>query len=261
VTIELRNAAFSYAKGGMVFEGLSFSARSPGVYCLLGPNGCGKTTLLKCLAGLLRLESGEVLLYGRSIASQKRRAIASEVGYIPQEHSRSFAYSVFDMVLMGRAPHLGMLSSPSRKDFAIAAECLDKVGIAGLANSRFTEISGGERQMVQIARVLAQQPRIMLLDEPTSHLDFHNQALILRWISRLAAEGLIVIMSSHVPNHAITYASHVALMHQGRMVAAGKPAEVVTEANLREIYRIDVRIFEIRDPATGEILRFCESVK
>ena len=261
MTIDVRNAAFSYRKESNVFDALNFSVSSPGVFCLLGPNGCGKTTLLKCLAGLLKLKSGEIRLQGQGIASLKRSVIASIIGYIPQEHSYSFAYSVFDIVLMGRTPHLHMFSAPSRKDYALAAECLERVGIAHLENKRFTEISGGERQLVFIARVLVQEPRIMLLDEPTSHLDFRNQTVILRMIRKLADEGLIIIMTSHVPNHAITYASHVTLMNQGRLVAMGKPEQVITERNLRDIYGIDVRIFDVSDPVTGEMLRFCEPLK
>ena len=261
MSIEIREAGFSYGKGLEVFEGLNFSAHTSGVFCLLGPNGCGKTTLLKCIAGLLKLKAGEILLHGRSIASLQRSAIASVIGYIPQEHTYTFAYSVFDIVLMGRAPHLGMFSSPSKADFEIAGECLDRVGIAHLRDKRFTEISGGERQMVLIARVLAQRPQIMLLDEPTSHLDFRNQTLVLRMISKLASDGLLVIMTTHVPNHAIIYASHVALMNQGRLVIIGKPEDVITEKNLREIYSIDVKIFQVSDPATGEMFKFCEPLK
>jgi iron complex transport system ATP-binding protein len=261
MSIEIREAAFSYRKGPPVFEGLNYSARSSGIFCLLGPNGCGKTTLLKCIAGLLQLKSGEILLHGRSIVSLQRNVIASTIGYISQEHTYTFAYSVFDMVLMGRAPHLGMFSSPSKEDFVIAGECLDRVGIAHLRDKRFTEISGGERQMVLIARVLAQRPQIMLLDEPTSHLDFRNQTLVLRMISKLASDGLLVIMTSHVPNHAILYASHVSLMNQGRLVIVGEPEDVITEKNLREIYSIDVNIFEVIDPTTGETIKFCEPLK
>jgi iron complex transport system ATP-binding protein len=240
---------------------LNFSTGPSGVICLLGPNGCGKTTLLKCIAGLLKLQSGEILVHGKNLASLKRSAIASTIGYIPQDHAYSFAYSVFDMVLMGRAPHLGTFASPSKEDYAIAADCLDRIGIAHLRDKRFTEISGGEKQMVLIARVLAQRPHIMLLDEPTSHLDFRNQTLILRMISKLADEGLSVIMTSHVPNHAITYASHVSLMHHGRLAVTGKPDDVITEKNLREIYNVEVRVFEVSDPVTGDRLKFCEPLK
>jgi iron complex transport system ATP-binding protein len=261
VSIEIKDAAFSYRRGSTVFEELNFSARTPGVFCLLGPNGCGKTTLLKCIAGLLKLRWGEILLNNERISSLQRRDIASIIGYIPQEHTYAFAYSVFDVVLMGRAPHLGMFSSPSKKDYAIAAECLDRAGIGHLRDKRFTEISGGERQMVLVARVLAQRPQIMLLDEPTSHLDLRNQTLVLRMISKLANDGLLVMMTSHVPNHAISYASRVTLMHQGRLVAAGKPEDVITERNMREIYGIDVRMFEVPDPVTGEMFRFCEPLK
>jgi iron complex transport system ATP-binding protein len=261
MSLEVKDAAFSYRDSEEVFEKLSFTAASTDIFCLLGPNGCGKTTLLKCIAGLLKLKNGDIQLYNHSITLLKRNEIATIVGYIPQEHTPSFAYTVFEVVLMGRTPHLSIFSSPSKKDFAIADKCIERVGISQLRDRRYTELSGGERQMVLIARVLAQEPRIMLLDEPTSHLDFRNQALILRMISRLAEEGLTIIMTSHIPNHAITYASKVALMKNGRFIAIGDPGDVITEGNLKEIYGIEVKIFEIKDSATGEAFRFCEALK
>jgi iron complex transport system ATP-binding protein len=221
----------------------------------------GRTGSQGSFAGLLKLECGEILLHNRNLATLKRSAIASIIGYIPQDHAYGFAYSVFDMALKGRAPHLGMFASPSKQDYAIAAECFDIIEIEHLRDKRFTEISGGEKPMVLIARVLAQKPQIMLLDEPTSHLDFRNQTLILRMISKLASEGLSIIMTSHVPNHAITYASHVSLMNHGRLVVMGHPEDVITEKNLREIYGIDVRVFEVNDPATGDLFKFCEPLR
>jgi iron complex transport system ATP-binding protein len=253
----VQDAAFAYNDGKNVFEGLAFDTRENDFLCILGPNGCGKTTLLKCIAGMFQLCHGDVLLNGVSISSLKRAEVATLLGYIPQEQTVSFPYSVLQIVLMGRTPHLDVFSSPSDKDYVIAEEAIERVGISHLKHKRYTQISGGEKQMVLIARVLAQQPQILLLDEPTSHLDFRNQALVLGIIGRLAKEGFSVIMASHFPNHAFAYASRVALMSGGRLIAEGAPEEVITEKNLRVTYDINVNIFSVQEPTSGRLFRFC----
>ena len=187
----------------------------------------------------------------------KRSEIASRLGYVPQDHSSTFPFTALQVVLVGRAPYLNVFSSPSSEDVAIAEEALERVGITKLKDKRFTELSGGERQLVLIARVLAQQPKALLLDEPTSHLDFRNQTLILRLISSLVQEGLAVIMTTHFPNHAFVYSSRVAIMKDGKFLAVGRPEEIITEENLKKVYGIDVRIFSVSDPASGNDVRFC----
>jgi len=253
----IRDAAFAYNGGKKVFEGLAFDTRDNDFLCILGPNGCGKTTLLKCVAGMFKLDRGDVLLDGISIRSLKRAEVAAQLGYIPQEQTVSFPYSVLQIVLMGRTPYLDAFSSPSAEDYKIAEEAIERVGISHLKHKRYTQISGGEKQMALIARVLAQQPQILLLDEPTSHLDFRNQTLVLGIIRQLADEGLAVIMTSHFPNHAFAYAGRVALMSEGRLIAQGPPEEVVTDESLRAIYGINVNIFTVQEPATGRQFRFC----
>lgn len=162
---------------------------------------------------------------------------------------------------MGRAPHLGLFSSPSKKDTKIAERALATVGISHLKNKRYTQISGGERQLTLIARTLAQEPEVILLDEPTSHLDFKNQTLMLRMINKLARQGLSIVMSSHLPNHALLHSSRVALMKDGKFLAVGSPDEVMTEGNLRTIYEIDVRILSAKDSVSGDEIRFCIPAK
>jgi iron complex transport system ATP-binding protein len=223
----------------------------------LGPNGCGKTTLLKCVSGIFKLKQGDILLNGKSILSLKRSEIASILGYIPQEHATGFAYSVFEVVLMGRTPHIGIFSSPSKADVDIANEAIEMVGVTHLRDKVYTKISGGERQLVLIARTLAQQPQILLLDEPTSHLDFKNQSLVLCMVRRLAKRGLSVIMTSHFPNQAFTFSGQVVLMHNGGFIANGTPQEVITEENLKTIYGIECRIYKVTDPVSGEVIHFC----
>ncbi len=260
MSVEVKNAAFAYREGQNIFTDINLQALENDILCILGPNGCGKTTLLKCLSGILKLRAGAILLDGRSLNSLKRHQIASIMGYIPQEHSSGFAYTVLDVVLMGRAPHLNIFSTPSENDYRIAEEAIEMVGVLQLKDKKYTEISGGERQLVLIARTLAQQPKMLLLDEPTSHLDFRNQTLILKLVKKLAKKGLGVIMTSHFPDHALAYSGRIALMHNGSFVAQGNPGEVVNEANLERIYGIGVKIYTIRDEQTGEEIRFCRAV-
>jgi iron complex transport system ATP-binding protein len=259
MSMEVRNASFGYRADREVFHDINFRSVENDVLCILGPNGCGKTTLLKCVAGILKLHGGDIVVDNRSMHSLKRHEIASVMGYIPQEHATGFAYKVIDVVLMGRAPHLNSFSSPSEKDYRIAEEAIELVGVTHLADTRYTEISGGERQLVLIARTLAQQPKMLLLDEPTSHLDFRNQTLVLKLVGRLAKNGLSVIMTSHFPDHALAYAGQIALMHNGRFMAQGLPGEVVNERTLEELYGIGVKIFTVHDPETGEDIRFCRA--
>jgi iron complex transport system ATP-binding protein len=259
MSLEIKNACFGYRPGRDIFCNVDLKSADNDVLCILGPNGCGKTTLLKCISGILRLKQGDILLDGQSLLTMKRHEIAALMGYIPQEHATGFAYKVIDIVLMGRTPHLSIFSSPSEKDYRIAEEAIAMVGVSHLIENKYTEISGGERQLVLIARTLAQQPKMLLLDEPTSHLDFRNQAMILKLVGKLARSGLSVIMTSHFPDHALAYSGQIALMHQGNFLAQGLPGEVVNEKTLEKIYGIGVKIFSLRDPASGEEIRFCRA--
>jgi iron complex transport system ATP-binding protein len=259
MSLEVKNASFGYREGKNVFTGITLCSAENDVLCILGPNGCGKTTLLKCISGILGLKQGDILLDGQSLITLKRHQIASVMGYIPQEHATGFAYKVMDVVLMGRTPHLGIFASPSEKDYRIAEEAIEMVGVSHLKDSKYTEISGGERQLVLIARTLAQQPKMLLLDEPTSHLDFRNQTLILKLVGKLAKSGLSVIMTSHFPDHALAYSGQIALMHNGNFLAQGSPKDVVSEKTLEKIYGIRVKIFAVRDPESGEDVRFCRA--
>jgi iron complex transport system ATP-binding protein len=255
--LEFKDVVFAYPEGQNIFSGISLKSIDGDVLVILGPNGCGKTTLLKCAAGLLNAGEGEILLDGMDMAVFKRREIARKIGYISQDQGQGFAYSVMELVVMGRTPYLGIFSSPAEKDFEIARGALSSVGILHLSNKRFTELSGGERQLVLIARMLTQQPSILLLDEPTSHLDLKNQTIVMRLVKRLAKTGLSVIMTSHFPNHAITFAGYTAIMHKGAFIAQGRSDEVINEESLKQAYGIDIRVYTLKDPVDGTELRFC----
>ncbi len=243
--LDVKNAEFSYNGKKSIFRNVNISIERGDVLCILGPNGTGKSTLVKCINSLLKLKGGEILLNNKNIYSIGKTELAKTIGYIPQSNGSTFAYSVLDVVLMGRAPHLSLTSVPGKNDYKIAEEALESLGILFLRDKAYTEISGGERQLVLMARALAQQPEILLLDEPTSHLDFGNQIRTLKVINELSKKGLSVIMTSHFPDHAFLSSNKVAIMNQGTIMEMGKPEYVVTEENMKEAYGIDVKILDI----------------
>ena len=242
--LEVNNISFSY-EDNLIFENISFSIKKGDVLCIIGPNGTGKTTLIKCLNGLHDTDSGEILVNGENIKTLSFSQISKHIGYIPQSHIPSFPFTVFDVVLMGRAPYLNLAQSPKAEDEKIAVKSLKTLGIYDLKDKEYTNLSGGERQLVFLARVLTQQPDILILDEPTSHLDFGNQIKLLEIIDRLAESGLSVIMSSHFPDHAFLSSTKVAIMKNKKFIDFGTPEDVVTEDNLKEAYSIDVKLIEL----------------
>jgi iron complex transport system ATP-binding protein len=222
--------------GHTVGEDLSLALHPGQVIALLGPNGGGKTTLLKTLLGLLPAQGGAVRLDGRALHEWSLPERARRVGYVPQGQASTFGYSARQMVLMGRTAHLGLLARPGAYDHAVADDALRRLGIAHLADRSVHRMSGGERQLVLIARALAQQPRAVLLDEPTASLDFGNQGLVMRAIRALAGEGLGLLFTTHDPNQALRCADVALLLREGRVLASGPVAEVVTAERLRELY-------------------------
>lgn len=242
--LEVNDISFSYGDE-LIFENINFSINKGDVLCILGPNGTGKTTLIKCLNGLHEIDSGEILVNGKNIKTLSFSQISKYIGYIPQAHTPSFPFTVFDVVLMGRAPYLNLTQSPKKKDEKIAEKSLKTLGIYDLKDKEYTNLSGGERQLVFLARVLTQQPDILILDEPTSHLDFGNQIKLLEIVDMLAESGLSVIMSSHFPDHAFLSSTKVAIMKNKKFIDFGTPEDVVTEDNLKEAYSIDVKLIEL----------------
>jgi len=239
-----------------VINGVSLEIGPGEVICLLGPNGSGKTTLFKSMLGLVPLRGGNVLLDGQDIRRWPRRKIAQVIGYIPQNHIPPFPFTVFDMVLMGRTAHVGFCASPGRADRLAAFEALENLHMQHLEQRIFTELSGGERQLVLIARALAQKPGILIMDEPTASLDFGNQLLVLDHIRDLSRSGMSIIMSTHLPNHAFLFGTRVLMLKGGRVLSSGTPDEVVDQGNMRSLYNVDVEIIQTRLQSEKEI-RVC----
>lgn len=243
--------------GKPVGRDISLSIEPGTVMALLGPNGGGKTTLFKVMLGLLAPQSGRVLLDDADLADVPRRDVARALGYVPQAHAGYFPFTVLDVVLMGRAPRLGPFATPGARDRDIAAASLDTLGALHLADAIYTRISGGERQLVLIARALAQEPRLLIMDEPTASLDFGNQLRVLDQIESLSRRGIGVIFSTHDPDHAFACADTAALLHDGTIVAAGPPADVITAQALQRLYGVAVDIVTIGRRADGRELRTC----
>jgi iron complex transport system ATP-binding protein len=229
---------FSYRDDAPVLAGLDLSI-SRGLFLgIVGPNGAGKSTLLHLLTGALRPDRGSVTLFGTPLRSLSRPEVARRIGVVPQSEAMVFPFRVSDVVLMGRTPYLkGLLSTESEEDRATAERALDAVGIAHLAGRPMDQISGGERQMVLVARALAQEPDILLLDEPTASLDLAHQQQIFRLLSTLNQErGLTVVTVTHDLNLAALFCRRIAVLHQGRLRAEGLPGEILTADFLGEVY-------------------------
>lgn len=235
--LEARALAIGYGRHRIAGD-ISLHLAAGEAFCLLGPNGCGKTSLFKTLLGLLPPLAGEVRVRGEAIAGWTRAAFARHVGYVPQAHAGLFPFSVEDIVLMGRAARIGRFAAPSRADREQAVACLEALGVAHLRQRIYTEISGGERQLVLIARALAQQPALLVMDEPTASLDFGNQIRVLEHIAALRAQGIAVLMSTHQPEHALRVADRVALLGRGRILGIGAADEVATAGNLAALYGV-----------------------
>jgi iron complex transport system ATP-binding protein len=242
--IEVRDAGFSYGKHA-IFRGVDLDVYSGEVLTILGPNGCGKSTLLRCIGGALALDEGAVRIENVDLSSIDVRARARKIALLFQDHTPSFPYPVLDVVSMGRTPYLSAFGAPSPQDIAIAEEALEQVGMSHLKNRPYTELSGGERQLVLLARTLAQQPAVILLDEPTAHLDFKNQVRSLQQIGALAQRGVTMIMTTHDPNQAFLFPGRAALMRPGGSLAVGAPTEVITDELLSAAYGIGVAVLSI----------------
>jgi len=248
--VAVRDLVFAYARGAPVLRGLSMGVERGRLACLLGPNGSGKTTLLRILVGLLDPSEGEVRLAGVPLGDYPRGALARRVAYVPQETLAAVGFTVLETVLMGRSPHTGALGFETPADWYAAREALRLTETEALAERSLEELSGGERQRVIIARALAQEADVILLDEPTSFLDIRHQHAIYGLLARLVAEGGKTILSiSHDLNLAAAYADDMVLVSAGQVVAAGPPAEVMRPEVLAPVYETAV---EVRtDEATG----------
>jgi iron complex transport system ATP-binding protein len=239
--------------GVPVLHGVSIDVAAGEMLAIVGPNGAGKSTLLKVLGGSMKPTAGSVELFGRALDSIERRELARTVASVGQENVVAFRFTVLEIVLMGRAPHLGAFRFESHRDLEIATAALQRFELAHLAARHVQELSGGERKRVFLARALAQEPKIALLDEPTAFLDLKHVAEIFARFRELSAErGMTVVATLHDLNAAALYADRVLLLSDGAAVAYGTPAEVLTTENLERVY--DTKVYVGRNPSTGSLM-------
>ncbi len=249
--VDARGIRFRYAVGAPpVLDGVSIAADAGEVVGLLGPNGSGKSTLLRVISGALRPEEGDVELCGKPIGALSRRDVARRVAMVLPEGGRALPFRVEALVLLGRAPYLGDLVWEGPEDFRIAREAMAMAGVAHLADRWFDELSLGERQRVLVAQGLAQEPRVLLLDEPAAHLDIRHQVEIHALLEHLAREkGMCVVAVSHDLNLAAEFCDRLVVLSAGCLRAEGTPAEVIDERLLREVY--ESRVLVDRNPESG----------
>lgn len=243
MSLSVRDLSFAYRKTP-VLAGLTFDAVPGELLAILGPNGVGKTTLFRCILGEQKRYTGAILLDGTDAATLSPRERAHRVAYIPQTHTPAFRFSVRDTVLMGTTHTLSPFASPGKAQERAADEAMERLGIASLSDRSFDTLSGGEQQLIYVARALAQQAKILLMDEPTASLDYGNQWKVLETVKTLARDGYTVLVSTHDPQHALRFADRVLALKDGRAEAFGTTEKVLTSALLHALYGTRAEIYK-----------------
>lgn len=255
MSIEIKNLSFSYGRHEVLHD-MSLSIPDATLVNVLGPNGVGKSTLFRCILGLNGRYEGSIFVNGKDMRTLSVKERAREISYIPQSHAPVYDYEVIDVVLMSTGTDLGMLRSPGRRHIERAYAALERIGIEYLAHRTYTQISGGEQQLVLIARALAQDARTIIMDEPTSALDYGNTVRVLSCVRQLAREGLSIVQSTHQPDQAFLYSDKTLVINDGRVFAYGDPKDVITKELVSAIYGVNVEVNSLY----GDKVRVCVPV-
>lgn len=234
--LEVRDAQFSYDGRKNVFEQVNLDLKKGEILTILGPNGAGKSTLLSCISGFQKLQEGKVLLNGKDLSEVKGRKLAQMIGFVPQTQTRTFDFPVREYIAMGRAPCLGYGQSPAKEDYELVDQVMEQLQLTSLRDKAYTRISGGECQQVLIARVLVQNPQIIMLDEPVNHLDYGNQIRILRLLKKLSGKGYGIVLTSHMPDHALLLNGTIGVLDRKGHFTTGTAKELLTEEKLIQLY-------------------------
>lgn len=252
--IEVKNLSFAY-KTEKILDNISFKTGEGRLIAVLGPNGAGKSTLFKCLLGFLRSYEGQILMGGKDIRNMSRKEMAHLAAYIPQAEIPVFNYKVIETVLMGTTGMLSPLQSPGEEQVELAVNAVKALGIGHLEQRGINEISGGERQLAFLARAMAQQAKILIMDEPTANLDYGNQQHVLNHVQEMARQGYTILLSTHNPEHALQYATHILAIKDHRIIADGPADTEMNEKLIEEIYGLNVTVIEVE--IDGKKVRSC----
>ncbi|MBC3889199.1 ATP-binding cassette domain-containing protein [Acetobacterium paludosum] len=255
--LEVEGLSYYYHPDRIILKDVSFVLENQDILCMLGPNGTGKTTLLRCLLSLNKMKSGRIEIDGFDLTRTSVKKRAQMMAYVPQATTMAFPYEAREVVLMGRVAHLATGKRPTKKDRLISEEAMDKLGILNMSRYLFNEMSGGEKQMVLVARALAQQAQILIMDEPTANLDYCNQIKMLQVIKSLAEQGYSILMTSHFPDHAFLACNKTVLMRDGVIMAQGLSEDVVTTKNLSMLYDTPVSVIEARLDDQDRVIKVC----
>ena len=244
MTFSVKNGCFGY-EDRQILHSISFTLQDSEVMTVLGPNGVGKTTLLRCMMGLLKWQKGDTYIDGKTIKELRSAEVWKRIAYVPQSKGTALSYTAREMVLMGRSARLGMFVQPSKKDYEAADEAMERVGITRFAYKQCSQMSGGELQMVLIARALSDNPKMLVLDEPESNLDFKNQLIVLDTIQRLSEEeGIGAIVNTHYPAHALKIADKALLLDYAGNSSFGDVESIVNEENMQKAFAVEVKIVD-----------------
>lgn len=248
--LQVKNLYYWHNVENSLLNGVDLTLKQGELLTILGANGRGKSTLLNCLAGLLAPKSGQILLQNENLASLSSKQIAQKIAYVSQQSPQTYQYKVRDYVVLGRAAHLGMFDKPSETDFELVDQALDKLGIRHFTEKIYMQMSGGEKQLVNLARILVQQPQLILFDEPTSALDYGNVFKTLSLIKELSLQGFTIVMTTHNPDHPMLLHSslpnsRVAILNEHGQLQTGFAPEIITQENLTALYHTDLRLLEV----------------
>lgn len=244
--LKIKNLSGGYGDK-IICKNLTCQVDTGEVLCVLGPNGCGKTTFFRLLLGVLGKSAGEIFVNEIPFSSLSRKELSRKIAYIPQSHTPTFSYTVLEVVIMGRASYFSAFSAPKQKDIQKAFKALEQLNIGYLANQVYTSLSGGQRQLVLIARALCQDASILVMDEPGSSLDYSNQQILMDTISSLADSGYAVILSTHSPEYPFSVGHKAMLMKEGQIVSFGRTETAITSDVLKEVFGVEMDIVSVAD--------------
>ncbi|SDB01757.1 ABC transporter ATP-binding protein [Eubacterium oxidoreducens] len=244
--LELRDVTCGYDKTPVI-KNINFEINSAETLAILGPNGVGKSTMFKTILNLIKPLSGQISIDGEDIKDWSPKKMSRYMAYVAQAHVPSFPYQVKDIAMLGRIGQMSHLARPTKKDYEIVEQALEDVGIRHLRDHIYTEISGGERQLLMIAKALVQEPKILIMDEPTANLDYGNMVIVMNCIRTLAKKGLCVIFTTHMPDQAFMCNAKTAMLFRNDPIIFGEASRVITEKNLYKAYQTDIQILEVID--------------